>query len=445
MALFMMGTAQAAWNRLPSMDARQSDMAEETIPGTELVSSDGIGNAKALISRTLMDDVTLSAGKSSAVLQMHNQQNIRMIAFSNDGAEGTISVTGSGDKKNWSDLGKAVFTADDLVVQVHLTTATEKYITLTFESTKGGTIRSFEIFGTSTDNDFKLVPKGESEGGTSVNLVDMRNSRPIYAFPTPTNIGELSESHNKFSFPKSKDKYRTIVYDLGETRTVKYFATSYSQRPVRVEVFTFEELPEKKDWRGKLTLDPEIFNKLKPTAVGEDPKGVGHIKITPSKTLSVRYVAIRFEPDYQRSVAVSFLDFGVQDLIDAAVGPVGLMFNEFSPQTEARFIVGDDGIFVVRDVEVASSGSFQQVPNGSGNGQGNQQGKKDGENTENNNNIGGGYYPYTSGANGANVGGQGNGGGNQGNGAGNTGPGNQGNGPNTDAGNAGGTKPPKSP
>ncbi|MCE9520260.1 MAG: hypothetical protein K8R87_12000 [Verrucomicrobia bacterium] len=409
MALAMIGTAQAAWNRLPITEARQFDLAEESIPGTELISSSSIGNAKALVSKTLMDDVNLSAGKSNATLRLHKQQNVSTIAFTNDGAEGGISITGSSDNKNWFNLGSAVFTGDDRVVQVHLATATAKYISLAFESAKGGTIRSFEIFGTSTDNDFKLVPTGEGEGGTSINLVDVRNSRPIYAFPTPTNMGELNEFHNKFVFPKSKEKYRTIVYDLGETRTVKYFATTYSQRPVRVEIFTFEELPEKKDWRGKLTLDPEIFNNLKPTAVGEDPKGIGHIKITPGKSISVRYVALRFEPDYQRSAAVSLLDFSLKDLVAATAGSFGIISDNFSPPPQARFAAVNDGTFVVSDVEVISLGNYQQVPNDGSNQQGGQQGNQQNnqvvENTGNNYNGGGfgGYYPYTGGGNGAQV------------------------------------------
>lgn len=432
-ALTLAGTASAAWNRLPTSEARQFDVAEESIPSTLLVASAGIGNAKALVSRTLMDDVTLPAGKSDATIQLHNQQNIRTIAFSNDGATGGISITGSTDNKNWSSLGSATFSDEDRVVQIHLAASTVKYIKLAIESAKGGVIRSFEIFGTTTDNDFKLVPTGGGDAGNTINLVDIRNSRPIYAFPTPTNLGELNEFHNKFVFPKTKDKYRTIVYDLGETRTVKYFATSYTQRPVRVEVYTFEELPEKKDWRGKLTLDPDIFNKTKPTAVGEDPKGIGHIKITPGKSLSVRYVALRFEPDYQNKAAVSALGFDLQSLITSALPHLGSIIHEITPQPESRLIAKGDGTFVVSDVEVASLGGYQQVPAGTG-GQPGEQNKKKPEDNQNNNNTssGPGYYPYTNGASG----------GNNGNGVGNTGPGNQGNGPNPGSGNAGGVKSP---
>lgn len=435
-ALAPVGTAHAAWNRLPTSEARQFDVAEASVPGTLLVASAGIGNAKALVSRTLMDDVTLPAGKSDATIQLYSQQNIRTIAFSNDGATGGISITGSTDNKNWTDLGSAAFSNEDRVVQIHLAPSTIKYIKLAIDSAKGGVIRSFEIFGTTTDNDFKLVPTGAGDAGNTINLVDIRNSRPIYAFPTPTNLGELNEFHNKFVFPKTKDKYRTIVYDLGETRTVKYFATSYSQRPVRVEVYTFEELPEKKDWRGKLTLDPEIFNSTKPTAVGEDPNGIGHIKITPGKSLSVRYVALRFEPDYLNKGAVSALGFDLQSLIASAMPPLGNMIHQFRSQPESRLIANGDGTFVVSDVEVVSLGGYQQVPAGTG-GQPGEQNKKTPEDNQNNNNTanGPGYYPYTSGASG----------GNNGNGVGNTGPGNQGNGPNTGSGNAGGNKPPKSP
>ncbi len=75
--------------------------------------------------------------------------------------------------------------------------------------------------------------------------------------------GELDvRATTSSSSPTPADKYRTIVYDLGAPRTIREFSTAYSsqQHPVRLDVFAFQELPEKKDWRGKLTLDPAIFD-----------------------------------------------------------------------------------------------------------------------------------------------------------------------------------------
>ena len=175
------------------------------------------------------------------MIQLSSQQNIHTAAFNNDGAEGKVTIAGSADNKDWTVLGSAVFSASERVAQIYFATATVKYITVSFDSAKGGTIRSFEVFGDSTDKDYNLLPKEAGEGGSTINLASaVGGARAIYAFPTPTNVGELNSLHSVFKFPRSRDKYRTIVYDLGSTRTVNHFAASYSQRPMRVEVFAFD-------------------------------------------------------------------------------------------------------------------------------------------------------------------------------------------------------------
>lgn len=403
-----MGSAQAAWNRLPYAETRPVGIAQKSIPGTKLVSSTGLGNAQALIGSDISETVTLGAGKSTAVIQLRSQQNIHTITFNNDAAAGKVTVAGSADNKSWSALGSAEFSAADLVVQAHFATATAKYARLTFESEKGGNIRSFQIYGDSTDDDYNLVPKDAADGGATVNLSSgVGGARPIYAFPTPTNVGELGYLHNVFKFPKSRDKYRTIVYDLGATRTVKHFATSYSQRPVRIEVFAFEELPEKKDWRGKLTLDPAIFNTLKPVAVGEDPKGVGHIKITPAKAVTARYISLRFEPNYQRGAAVGLFDVGTEDVVAAATTPPAEpVQDQFGALPGFRFTAGqagDEDAFTIGAVEFASAGTFQTKPVGSGGdseeeSNDDQKKKKNGDETNENNNYTSNAPPYISGA-----------------------------------------------
>ncbi len=359
-ALTALGSAQGAWTRLPYAEARQVDIAAKSIPGTKLVSSAGLGNAAALLGSDVNAAITLAAGKSSAVILLGSQQNIHTVAFNNDAADGKITMAGSADNKSWSNLGSAEFARGDRVAQLHFPTTTVKYIRVTFESEKGGSIRSFAVLGDSTDRDYTLVSKDAGEGGSTVNLASATGgARPIYAFPTPINVGELNHLQNVFKFPKSRDKYRTIVYDLGAPRTVKHFATSYSQRPVRIEVFAFEQLPEKKDWRGKLTLDPAIFSELKPVAVGEDPRGVGHIKITPNKAVSARYIALRFEPNYQRAAAVGSFNVGTLDSVASAAGPVEAVSDPFGVLPGFHFTAGeagDGGEFIIGSVEFASSG-----------------------------------------------------------------------------------------
>lgn len=307
-ALGTFGSAQAGWNRSPYAEERPVDLAASAIPGTKLVSSSGLKDAQSLVDSKVSGAVAIPPGKSSAVIQLSSQQNVHTAAFNNDGAEGRVSVAGSPDNKEWSVLGSAVFSARDRVAQIYFAAATVKYLTVSFDSAKGGTIRSFGVYGDSSDRDFAVLPTNEGEVGATINLAGaMSGARAIYAFPTPTGVGELNALHNVFKFPMSRDKHCTIVYELGSTRAVRDFAVSYSQRPMRVEVLAFDGLIEKRDWRGKLTLDPAVLSSAKPVAVGEDAKGLGHMRITPDKAVSASYIALRFEPDYQTGVAASGL------------------------------------------------------------------------------------------------------------------------------------------
>jgi hypothetical protein len=179
---------------------------------------------------------------------------------------------------------------------------------------------------------------------------------------------------------------------------MKMFATSYSQRPVRIEVFAFDQLPEKKDWRGKLTLDPAVFDTIKPVAVGEDAKGVGHIKITPSKPVSARYIALRFEPNYQRNSAVGFFDVGTRDLIAAAANArPSEGTGEFAALPGLRFIQDEDDTFTIGGVEFSSADNYQQSPTGGSDGENDGDGNGNGNQNHENNNYTGVGVPYVAG------------------------------------------------
>jgi hypothetical protein len=67
---------------------------------------------------------------------------------------------------------------------------------------------------------------------------------------------------------------------------------------VRFEVFAFEKLPEKEDWRGRLAFNPTDFQQREPVAAAEDTRGLGFLKAKPKDTVKSRYVALRWEPDF---------------------------------------------------------------------------------------------------------------------------------------------------
>lgn len=290
--------AQGAWQRVSSADGRPVDVASATIDSVSVISSSGISDAQALVSDDPTASASVSSGHGDAEINLGRQAVIDLVAFLNDSAEGKASVSASTDQKNWVPLGQAVFTPADLSVAIRFAGIQAKYVKIQFELSRGGSIRNFQIYGADTDKDYTLRP-ASSGAGKTVNLAGgLGGARVIYVHPSPSRGGELGVKYNAFDFPESNEKYRTVVYDLGQTRTLSEFGSVHSPRPVRLEVFAFESLPEKQDWRGRVSLDESIFDQTQPVAKGEDPRGVGYLKVKPQRSVQARYVALRWEPDF---------------------------------------------------------------------------------------------------------------------------------------------------
>ena len=304
-ALALLGTtafsSAAAWQRLPVEEKIPVNLASKAIVGTKLLGSEGINGSAALISGGNAEGAALMAGKDNAVVELVGQHTINEVLFINDSAEGKAIVSTSVDGKKWMSAGQGGFNVADRVVSIRFAIAAARFVRVDFDMAKSGTIRGFGIFGGTSDKDYRLAPGGDSSSSSSVNLAGgAGGTRAIYAWPQPMFSDESELKKNIFRFPKTKEKYRILIYDLGSARTLKEFATSYSERPTRVEVFTFTQLPETPDWKGKPSLDPAIFDQAKPTGVGEDPKGIGHIKVKLEHPVTAQYVALRFEPNYNR-------------------------------------------------------------------------------------------------------------------------------------------------
>jgi hypothetical protein len=388
----------ADWQRLPFSETIPVNLANRAIPGTSLVSSDGIGSANSLISASVSEPVALPSGKSEAVIQVVGQHVIDEVRFSNDSAEGKVSVAASIDAKKWQPVGQTVFVSSMNEVVVRFAGAQARYVRVSFELAKGSTIRGFAIYGATTNKDYKLVQsevgsageaassqplaaggnaarqpaaagenaakesKNEGGSGSTVNLAAGGGAKAIYAFPPPINTNEAEMRKNVFRFPKSKERFRVIIYDLGSARKIKQFASAYSQRPTRLEVFAFEQLPEKKDWRGKLTLDPAIFTQTKPVAAGEDARGVGHLKLVPEKPINAQFVALRFEPNYNRQVNTSDDQEEWSAGLASAMIPFSGFMKEFGFLGGGRMVQavpGDTGTGVAADVFDVSGVAFE--------------------------------------------------------------------------------------
>jgi hypothetical protein len=344
------GAASAAWNRLPSAEGAPVNLANPIIIGTQLHSSSAITNPSALLTEMSGDAANLGSGKSEAVISIGEQQQIDSVSFLNDGVAGKLVVSASSDAKDWDSLAQAAFTATDRYVAVKFAGAQAKYVRLAFDAGTASSIRNLKISGPSTAKDYKTVPVKESKGA-EVNLSSPSlGAQPIYMFPTPENMGENEGAQQAFKFPKSKERYRTVVYDLGSVRTVKKFSAAYTRVPTRIQAYAFEQLPEKKDWRGKMTLDPAIFDEVKPVATAEDARGDGNLQLVPERPVLAQYVALRFEPNYQKQ-SVTGLNPDLGELAFAAVVPFsGVMKDlgliEVSTFTQAA---AGNGEFIVYD------------------------------------------------------------------------------------------------
>jgi hypothetical protein len=305
-SLGMVPAVDAAWKRLPDMG---HDDIEATTPyrhskstGARVVSSDNIRHADTFVSHDPTDETHLRAGDSHIVLDIGHQEVIHGMSFTNDDMEGSITVQASNDQKTWMDLGQTSFAPADRWPNVEMAMTPVRYLKLRFSLARKGTLRDFEAFGSDTDRDFDLVPVDSGDESTEVNLADgLGGTRVIYIHPEPQKVTGRSTHHvyhQPFNFPESSEKYRTVIYDLGQVRKLKTFGSVHSPRPVRLSVYLFEELGEKEDWREQKSFDPVVFEKMKPTAVYEDREGTGSIKVELDSATSARYVAMRWEPEF---------------------------------------------------------------------------------------------------------------------------------------------------
>lgn len=295
-------SAHGAWQKVPPVEKRPVEVATKSIPGTKVLSSKGLGQADSLISEDPTAPVSVGVGASEAVIQLSGQRLVESVVFVNDTLEGKVTILGGSDKNTLVPLGHALFTPADRNVAITFAGVQVRYVKVELETSKGGAIRGFQVYGADTDKDYQATEGEPSAGGQSVNVAGgMGGSRVIYVHPSPTRDSEMSKlgkAQSKFDFPESDEKYRTVIYDLGATRTLSEFGSVHSPRPVRLEVFAFNELPEKEDWKGRLSFDPSIFDSTQPVVAKEDSQGLGYIKVKTQKPVRARYVALRWEPDF---------------------------------------------------------------------------------------------------------------------------------------------------
>jgi len=289
-----LSSSHAAWQKAPHFDQRTVDIATSAISETKLVSSKSIGQAENILSEDPTQPSMLPVGASEAVIDFGRVHLIQYAGFLNDSSEGVLMVAGSLDKKLWTPLGQSMFSSSDSSASVFFGAFQAKFLKIELKLSKGGALRDLRVYGFDTDKNFEVKQNESGQGGISLNVANgIGGSRIICMHPTPEKGKGLD-----FNFPATDEKYRTIIYDLGEERSLNEFGSTHAPVPVRLEVFTFDQMPEKEDWKGQIVLDPKIFDSSTPVATAEDAKGLGIIKIKPEKPIKARYVAIRWEPDF---------------------------------------------------------------------------------------------------------------------------------------------------
>jgi hypothetical protein len=289
----------AKWQRLPSLADKPLESGIKGLDSQATITgSAGFGRANSLLSDDPTDHVDIAAGNSNAVINFGTPTMINRSGFANDGIEGRATLSGSSDQKGWAVLDEKVFTSSDRDIAFTFAGMQVKFVKLEFALSKGGSIRNFQLFGGDKDKDYYVKQSKDGKGGYPVNFAGVGGSRILYASPNLQGDVDKAMSYNKFEFPESDERYRTLIYDLGQVRIMNEFGSVHSPRPVRFEVFAFEKLPEKEDWRGRLAFNPTDFQQREPVAAAEDTRGLGFLKAKPKDTVKSRYVALRWEPDF---------------------------------------------------------------------------------------------------------------------------------------------------
>ncbi|MDI1314247.1 hypothetical protein [Prosthecobacter sp.] len=298
-SLLTAGSIQAKWSRIPIIKEKPVNTITGPASNASLDSSSGFGHVDSIFSSDITASSTVSAGKSFVLINLGKPVLISSSSFVNDGIEGRATLSASADKSGWAVLEEKVFSAADRTVEFKFAGMQAKFVKLELALSKGGIIRTLQFFGAATDKGYAVKQSADGKSGKPADLINgLGGARVVYAAPKPANGLDTAITYNKFAFPESDEKYRTIIYDFGQLRILNEFASVHSPRPVRFEVFAFDNLPEKEDWRGRMTFDPSDFGNLSPVAVAEDTRGTGSLKAKPAKSVKTRYLALRWEPEF---------------------------------------------------------------------------------------------------------------------------------------------------
>jgi hypothetical protein len=288
--------ANAGWLRLPVQEKKLVGM-ELGYCGTTLHSVTGIEDAASLIMGDLKKSAKLGAGKCEAVLRFSKQSFLQSLSFVNDDLEGRVFLSISTDAGAWTPLAEAALTARQRLVSLDVGRAQGRYVKISFELAKAGTLRGVQVLGSDSDANY-IVMQEEGGRGAMLNFANgIGGGRLLYLNDNVPGAVKDAAQSNVLKFSAVGGRQRTAVYDLGQERSLKEFGSIHSVQAVGLAVYAFSSLPEKENWRGRPTFDPAALESAEPVAVARDATGRGYLTVRPDKEVKARFVALRWETE----------------------------------------------------------------------------------------------------------------------------------------------------
>lgn len=314
-AAFPVTPVFAGWPRLPVLESKPVGM-EMAYSGTSLQSAEGIQDASSLLAGDLSRAVKLSPGQAAATLKFAKQSVVRQLSFINEGVSGKVSLAISSDNSTWSSLADAVFAPKDRLVKIDVGSAQGRYVRLEFEVSKVGSVRGLQLIGGDHDTDYEVTQEAQGTGAPVNFATGLGGGRLIYLSENRPGAGLTAMETNVLEFSAPGDKQKTAVYDLGEIRSITEFVSVHSSCPAKFAVYAFDQLPEKENWRGRMSFDPGVFANATPVGVVEDRSGRGALTVKPVKAVKARYIALSWEINV---TSTPFMVYGISIVGNAYV------------------------------------------------------------------------------------------------------------------------------
>lgn len=267
---------------------------EQASMGASIASSSGVENAAALISSTSEKPAVLSGGIGVVTLKLAKQSQVRQLTFLNDGAAGRLVVSASTDNMTWVPMASTAFASGDDVVDLGAGASYSKYLRLSFELSKPGSIAGLKVVGEDYDADYQV-----SQGGGQAQEFNFASgvggARLIYASATTADKGATAWRQGVLRFDARKASEFVAVYDLGQKRRLGKFGCSHGAGLTAMSVYTFSALPEKENWRGRLAYDTAALGRMTPVVSVEAAKEARGTRLAEVKeAVEARYVAFKW-------------------------------------------------------------------------------------------------------------------------------------------------------